>query len=492
MHIRICAKYISVLLVLCIFITACSVLAFNDTGSAACGGGAACPSAAFADMPAPENWAHAGIDYCVANGLMYGVSKTAFAPGTPTSRAMIVCILWRQAGSPTPKQENPFTDMRQKWYRDAVAWAAETGVVFGKDAKTFDPDAAITRQDMAAIFYRYAKNVLKLNVSKPAAITAFPDYSRVSRYAEDAMVWVYAEGLISGNVENGTVYLEPKGSATREQAARVLMNFCKYLDSLQNTAEVPVLMYHHLDPAADGSNSMIITPATFERQIQTLYDAGYTGVSIGDLQNYVHDGMALPERPVVITFDDGYLSNYEYAFPILQKYNMKATIFVIGSSVGHTEFYKDTNYPITPHFGAAEMKEMLASGLIDIQSHSYDMHQTAAYETGVVRRTMQQLPGEDNTHYVAALTEDMRLQRMLLEPITGRRVNALAYPLGAYSALTTATLMQLGIEATFTTHAGSNTIEKGVPQSLMNLNRYGVYESTTPERLLELVSPARG
>lgn len=458
----------------------------------ACSGGADCPSAALTDVPAPDNWAHSGIDYCVERGLMCGVSKTAFDSGAPTSRAMVVVTLWRQAGGPAPQQENPFTDLSQDWYIDAVAWAAENGVVLGTTETTFEPDAAISRQDMAVIFYRYAKQVLRLDMPKTAVLTKFPDCGSISGYAKDAMAWANVAGLISGTAENGTVYLDPMGSAIRAQAARILMNFCKSLECRDGAAEVPVLLYHHLDPEADGSNSMVVTPATFERQIRTLHDAGYTGVSIEELQNYVHYGTALPGRPIVITFDDGYLSNYEYAFPILQKYNMKATIFVIGSSVGHTEFYKDTTYPITPHFGAAEIDVMLNSGLVEIQSHTYDMHQTATYEPGVARRTMQQLPGEDDAHYFAALTEDMRLQRSLLEPMTGRRVNALAYPLGAYSDRIAATLVQLGIEVTFTTVPGSNTIEKGVPASLYGLCRYSVYESTTPEQLLAMVASARG
>lgn len=452
----------------------------------------ACPSAAFTDMPAPDNWAHSGIDYCVAHGLMRGVSKTTFAPDAPTSRAMVVAILWRQAGSPAPGQENPFTDLRQDWYIDAVAWAAENGVVFGTDATTFDPDAAITRQDMTVIFYRYAKNVLNLDVSRTAALTAFPDHNRVSGYARDAMAWANAVGLINGTAVNGTVYLDPMGSAVRAQAARILMNFCKSLERRDSTAEVPVLLYHHLDPKADGSNDMAVSPEAFERQIRALYEAGYTAVSIDALQAYVNTGAALPDKPILITFDDGYMSNYEYAFPILQKYNMKATIFAIGTSVGHMEFYKDTTYPLTPHFGAAEIEEMTASGLISIQSHTYDMHQAADYETGVVRPSIQQLPGEDEADYIQTLIEDIRQEKELLEPMTGRPVNAIAYPKGEYSELNCTVLTQHGIEVTFTTQPGTNTIIKGLPQSLINLRRNYVFENTTAECLMDLVSSARG
>lgn len=93
-------------------------------------------------------------------------------------------------------------------------------------------------------------------------------------------------------------------------------------------------------------------------------------------------GEALPEKPVVITFDDGYQSNYEYAYPILKKYGMKATIFVIGSSVGKDE-YKDTGLPMLPHFGVSEAREMENSGLISIQSHTYDLHQNGECEKGI-------------------------------------------------------------------------------------------------------------
>ena len=142
------------------------------------------------------------------------------------------------------------------------------------------------------------------------------------------------------------------------------------------STQVPILMYHHL--SEDVTNSEMVSPEQFEAQIQALSEAGYTGVSFDELQAYVLRGEPLPEKPVVITFDDGYRSNYTLAYPILQKYGMKATIFAIGVSFG-TDHYKDTDYAITPHFGAAEAAEMTASGLISIQSHTYDMHQWPPY-----------------------------------------------------------------------------------------------------------------
>ena len=206
-----------------------------------------------------------------------------------------------------------------------------------------------------------------------------------------------------------------------------------------------------------------------------------------ELQAYVLRGEPLPEKPVVITFDDGYRSNYTLAYPILQKYSMKATIFAIGVSFG-TDHYKDTDYAITPHFGAAEAAEMTASGLISIQSHTYDMHQWPPYETGsAVRENILQLPGESEDSYVQALTEDFTRSRALLEGATGQPVDVLAYPAGQYSTLAQVTLQSLGVHVTLSTNPGVNTVVKGLPQTLYAMLRFGITEDISPEALLDMI-----
>ena len=251
------------------------------------------------------------------------------------------------------------------------------------------------------------------------------------------------------------------------------------------SAQVPILMYHHL--SEDVTNSEMVSPEQFEAQIRALSEAGYTGVSFDELQAYVLRGEPLPEKPVVITFDDGYRSNYTLAYPILQKYGMEATIFAIGVSFG-TDHYKDTDYAITPHFGAAEAAEMTASGLISIQSHTYDMHQWPPYETGsAVRENILQLSSESEEAYVQALTEDFTRSRALLEDATGRPVDVLAYPAGQYSTLTQVTLQSLGVHVTLSTNPGVNTVVKGLPQTLYAMLRFGITEEVTPEALLDMI-----
>ena len=240
--------------------------------------------------------------------------------------------------------------------------------------------------------------------------------------------------------------------------------------------DVPVLMWHNL--AEESSGDMTISVDTFRAQIEALHEAGFKTVSLQQLYDYVHFGTELLEKPIVLTFDDGYFSNYEYAFPILQEYDMQATIFAIGVSVGK-DTYQDTDHAMTPHFGADEAREMVDSGLISVQSHTFDMHQWPPFEDGnaQVRETLLPFDGEADADYEAAVEADFAESRELLESITGQPVNALAFPEGAYVTLTQDALRSAGAELTFTTVRAVNTVVKGLPQSLCAMPRFGMTES---------------
>ena len=187
-----------------------------------------CPSAGFTDVPGEDNWAHAGIDYCVANGLMSGVGDNLFAPKMTTTRAQIVQILYNLEGEPKVSGTMPFTDLTQNWYKDAVLWAYQTGVVSGTSATTFAPDLPVTREQIAVILMGYAEKVRGVTRTwTPADLSVFPDAGSVSGWAKDALADAVALGLISGASNGGQTYLEPQGSATREQVATILMEFCK-------------------------------------------------------------------------------------------------------------------------------------------------------------------------------------------------------------------------------------------------------------------------
>lgn len=321
-----------------------------------------------------------------------------------------------------------------------------------------------------------------------AKVTDFWDFSCSSvscepRYFYDATHFRNAVGsMIAARIAGDDSVYIPDDFGTYVTADTPSSYFSEVLQAAALPDEtvsrdVPVLMWHNL--AEESSGDMTISVDTFRAQIEALHEAGFKTVSLQQLYDYVHFGTELPEKPIVLTFDDGYLSNYEYAYPILQEYDMQATIFAIGVSVGK-DTYKDTDHAMTPHFGADEAREMVDSGLISVQSHTFDMHQWPPFEDGdaQVRETLLPFDGEADADYEAAVEADFAESRELLESITGQPVNALAFPEGAYVTLTQDALRSAGAEMTFTTVRAVNTVVKGLPQSLCAMPRFGMTEST--------------
>ena len=200
------------------------------TGSAVCPGGAACPSFRFRDVPAPSNWAHEGIDYCVRHGLMSGFDATTFSPDTVSTRAQIVMILYNLSGDTTDysKYYVPFTDVKPgTWYYNAVAWGYDKDIVAGMTPTTFAPDGLITREQMAVLLYGYTEKYAPAYLGGAASLNSFPDAASVSNWAYAAMSWAVGNGLISGIASDGADYLAPSGGATRAQIAAIMMRYCR-------------------------------------------------------------------------------------------------------------------------------------------------------------------------------------------------------------------------------------------------------------------------
>ena len=180
----------------------------------------------------PGSWYEQSVQYATEHGLTNGTGTNTFEPESTMTRAMLVTVLWRYANAPKPGA-NPFTDVPNgKWYTDAVAWAAESGVVNGVGDGKFEPDGSVTREQMATILYRYAQKT-GIDTSKHTELSAFPDASRVSAYARAPMQWIVAEGVIGGSRENGQDWLNPQGNATRAEVATILMRF------IENVAKRP-------------------------------------------------------------------------------------------------------------------------------------------------------------------------------------------------------------------------------------------------------------
>lgn len=246
--------------------------------------------------------------------------------------------------------------------------------------------------------------------------------------------------------------------------------------------KVPILLYHNICRDANSSaiSQNTISQKQFESHMKALVAMGCSAVTFDEMIAYVEKGTPLPKKPVCITFDDGYLSNYQIAFPILKKYKLKATVFVIGVSVGSKEYYKDTKFPITPHFDWIEAKAMSDSGIFSIQTHTYDMHQWEKYETGdQIRDNVLRLPGESDEEYRQALTGDVTRAKEEIEKACGKPVQVLAYPGGVCDGESQKLISSCGIKATLTIESGTASLIRGVPKSLQRMNRYYVTPQTT-------------
>ena len=176
-----------------------------------------------------KNWAYPGIQYCVTHGIMGGMGDGTFAPTGTTTRAQIVQILYNLEGTPAVSGTTPFTDLTANWYKPAILWAYQNNVVAGTSPTTFAPDQPVTREQIAVILTQYMFHVLKMNRTwTPADLSKFPDGAQVSSWAKEAMQDAVALGLINGTkAPDGLVYLDPQGSAQRQQVATILMNFCQ-------------------------------------------------------------------------------------------------------------------------------------------------------------------------------------------------------------------------------------------------------------------------
>ena len=176
-----------------------------------------------------KNWAYPGIQYCVTHGIMGGMGDGTFAPTGTTTRAQIVQILYNLEGTPAVSGTTPFTDLTANWYKPAILWAYQNNVVAGTSPTTFAPDQPVTREQIAVILTQYMFHVLKMERTwTPADLSTFPDGAQVSSWAKEAMQDAVALGLINGTkAPDGKAYLDPQGSAARQQVATILMNFCQ-------------------------------------------------------------------------------------------------------------------------------------------------------------------------------------------------------------------------------------------------------------------------
>ena len=186
----------------------------------------------FTDV-SEKDWFYGDVMFVYENGLMLGTSKTLFSPHGTATRGMMATILWRMEGSPVPKGKNSFTDVEAgKWYADAITWTAENGIFAGYGKDKFGPDDPITREQLAAIFYRYA-DYKGYDLTVKGNLDKFKDADKITDYAKTAMQWAVGSGLVKGKSGN---LLDPQGTATRAEIAAMLHRFIEKYELVQGKA----------------------------------------------------------------------------------------------------------------------------------------------------------------------------------------------------------------------------------------------------------------
>lgn len=254
------------------------------------------------------------------------------------------------------------------------------------------------------------------------------------------------------------------------------------------TVCVPILMYHGVLEDSSRQGQYVISPQLLESDLAALRDRGYTTVLLRDLIDYV-DGLApLPERPIVLTFDDGYYNNYLYAYPLLRRYGMRA---VISPVVSWSEKFslQDSDHAVWSHLTWDELREMADSGTVELASHTYDMHYCrAGMRKGTLRRT-----GEAKDAYAQALRTDLQKAQRLLTEHTGVTPTAFAYPYGAMCADAAEVIRSMGFRATLSCESRVCRITHD-PECLTALGRYlrpaGVDSRTYFDRIDAAVTEA--
>ena len=239
------------------------------------------------------------------------------------------------------------------------------------------------------------------------------------------------------------------------------------VSGMEQSIQIPGVMYHSILKDRTRLGKYVITPTQFEEDIKHLTDNGYTGVFISDIINYVEKGTPLPEKPILITFDDGYYNNYLYAYPILQKYNTKAIISIIGKySEQFSESGEENAY--YTHITWEQAKEMADSGLVELQNHSYDLHSLER------RKGSKKLSGESDYDYQRMLYSDLHKNDALIYENTGYKPTAFTYPFGFVSPESKAVLCEMGYKSSILAESGINKISRENP------NLYGLKRVNRP------------
>ncbi len=245
------------------------------------------------------------------------------------------------------------------------------------------------------------------------------------------------------------------------------------------SAALPIVMYHQLTKNEKKSGKYVLTLEQFEKDLMFLKSRGYQSITVKQLIEYSQGEGELPENAIMITFDDGNETLYEYALPLLEKYGFTAVGFVVGALADYYTEIDDHNLNYS-YLNWSEIKEMSDGDIIEIQSHSFDLHKNTGNRSGIKMKK-----GETIEQYREFLCSDVSKMKTAMENNTGRAPVAFAFPFGSFSAESNEILKECGFKMTLTCEERVNKIKKAEPESLFGLGRYNRPEGISSESFFE-------
>ncbi len=365
-----------------------------------------------------SDWFAESVQQACDLGLMKGTTETKFEPQAGMNRAMFTQALYVLKGKPQIKKNTklPFTDVdSDDSYYDAVNWMYTNNLQSGHKESLFEPHSTVTREQAVFLFYAFA--------GKPAVgsrdLSGYADKEVVDSWAREAYVWAIQKGIVPVTSEKGRSYLNPRKEISRAEAADLLVSFFIY--NIENDTPVktvipeefpiqkaqipdgvnlPVLMYHEVADEVQGKlDYLFVKPDSMRSQLQWLKDNGYETIHFSDLPR-----LSEYQKPIILTFDDGYEGNYTNLYPLLKEFQMKATIFVVTDDIGEKNRMTEK-----------QLREMSDSGLVSIQSHT---------------KSHQRM----NTLSDPQLIRECLESKLAIRRITGITPQVISYPEGRYNS----------------------------------------------------------
>lgn len=243
---------------------------------------------------------------------------------------------------------------------------------------------------------------------------------------------------------------------------------------------LPIIMYHQITADSSATDTYIVTCEQLESDFKYISENGYTAITAEELYTYVSEGSGMPEKPIIITFDDGCESFFNYAVPLLEKYNLKAVMSVVGSFADRFTTVEDHNLRYSC-LNWDEIAELTKNGRVEIANHTYDMHSNSGGRKGASKKF-----GESDEEYKAALVSDATKMQDLTFQYTGRYPVTFTFPYGAMSKNSRSIIASMGFHVIFTCEEKVNKITSN-PECLLRLGRYNRSGKYTTEKFFNKI-----